>query len=171
MAISIAVSACLLGTPCRYDGQARPCSAVLKLTENPNVQLVPICPEVMGGLPTPRAGSEIVRIDRTSCLEADARLRQDDAMGVVQDLRAGRARILTADGQDNTAAFLAGAEAALATCQEHHCTQAILKAKSPSCGSGLVYDGTFSGTLVQGWGATAALLAQHGIRVVDENAI
>ena len=101
--MNIAVSACLLGTPCRYDGGSKPCDAVLALGERHT--LVPICPEVMGGLPTPRLPSEIV------CAEPCC--------------------VRNAEGADNTGAFVRGAELALACAQEHACELAILKAKSP----------------------------------------
>ena len=140
----IAVSACLLGTPCRYDGAARPNAAVQALRERH--EIVPVCPECAGGLPTPRVPSEIVR--------------SGDGL-----------RVCAADGADNTEAFLAGARRELARAQEVGCTLAVLKSKSPSCGSGRIYDGTFSGVLADGWGITAALFRDAGIRVIDETQI
>lgn len=145
--IYIAVSACLLGEACRYDGASKPSPPVQGLADLPGVELVPICPEVAGGLPTPRAASEIVRMPD------------------------GAARVKTRDGTDNTAAFVAGAHAVLETCREHGCETAVLKSKSPSCGSGTIYDGTFSGALVPGWGIAAQLLRDAGIAVVDEDGI
>ena len=139
--MNIAVSACLLGTPCRYDGGSKPCEAVIALGERHT--LVPVCPEVMGGLSTPRTPSEIV------CAEPYC----------VRD----------AEGADNTEAFVRGAELALACAQEHACELAILKAKSPSCGIGRVYDGTFTGTVIPGDGVTAQLLKANGIQVVGES--
>ena len=144
--ISVAVSACLLGEPCRYDGASRPCQAVLRLREMPDVEFVPVCPEVAGGLPTPRIPSEIIpgKAIKTVC---------------------------NTNGDDNTEAFRKGAETCLAEARARGCKLAILKAKSPSCGSGLVYDGTFSGKLTAGWGVAAELFRQAGITVVDEKAL
>lgn len=133
----ILVSACLLGEPCRYDAKGQPCDAVIALADTH--ELVPVCPEVLGGLPTPRVPSEI----------------QPDG------------RVVDAAGTDRTAAFEAGASEALRIAQEHGCTRAILKQNSPSCGTQLVYDGTFSGTLVPGRGKTAALLSEAGIDVLS----
>lgn len=138
----IAVSACLLGTPCRYDGAARPNAAVQALRERH--EIVPVCPESMGGLPIPRLPNEIVA-------GADG-LRAVDSAGV-----------------DNTAAFVAGAQAALERARRAGCAAAVLKSKSPSCGSGRIYDGTFTGTLADGWGVAAALFRDAGIPVVDED--
>lgn len=137
----IAVSACLLGTPCRYDGAARPNAAVQALRKRH--EIVPVCPESMGGLPIPRLPNEI-------------------AAGV------DGLRVVDSAGVDNTAAFVAGAQAALERARQAGCTAAVLKSKSPSCGSGRVYDGTFTGTLTDGWGVAAALFRDAGIRVIDE---
>ena len=138
---AILVSACLLGVPCRYDGASKPCSAVESLRAH--YRLIPICPEQSGGLPTPRPASEI---------GTDGRVRNRP-------------------GADVTAEYLAGAEAALRVAQENGCRLAVLKEKSPSCGVGKVYDGSFSGKLVTGDGITVRLLQKHGIRVVGESEI
>ena len=137
----IAVSACLLGEPCRYDGESRPCDAVRKLHETH--ELVSVCPEVLGGLPTPRTPCEIITAERA-------------------------VRVAAADGADTTNAFLAGAAKTVEMVQEQGCTLAVLKAKSPSCGCGLVYDGTFTGTLVPGYGVAARALRAAGVRTLDE---
>ena len=137
----ILVSACLLGEPCRYDGKAMPCEAVIALAERRT--LIPVCPEVLGGLPTPRTPSEV----------------QSDG------------RVLDAKGIDRTAAFEAGAREALRIAQEHGCAQAILKENSPSCGVHRVYDGSFSGKRIPGAGKTAALLAASGIETVSDEEI
>lgn len=137
----IAVSACLLGEPCRYDGQARQCAAVRKLHETQ--ELVFVCPEMLGGLPVPRTPCEIATAERA-------------------------VRVTSADGVDVTDAFLGGAAKTVAQVQERGCKLAVLKAKSPSCGNGLVYDGSFSGTLVAGYGVTARALREAGVRVMDE---
>ncbi|MCE5188654.1 MAG: DUF523 domain-containing protein [Eubacteriales bacterium] len=131
------VSACLLGTPCRYDGSGKADARILALAKSR--RLIPVCPEQLGGLSTPRPPAERV------C-----------------------ERVLTIDGADVTAAFSRGAEETLRLVQLLGCGAAILKARSPSCGSGRIYDGTFSGTLVSGDGVTAALLRQSGIAVYTE---
>ena len=108
----IAVSACLLGESCRYDGKSRPCEDVLKLHDA--CEMVPVCPEVLGGLPVPHAPCEIAAAERAL-------------------------RVTDADGVDVTDAFLAGATKTVELAQEQGCKLAVLKAKSPSCGCGLVY--------------------------------
>jgi len=133
----ILVSACLLGTPCRYDGSGKADARLLKL--GAKRQLIPVCPELLGGLPTPRPPAE----------------------------RVG-ARILDQSGADVTAAYLRGAQETLRLARLLGCKTAILKARSPSCGAGQIYDGTFSGTLVAGQGVTAALLSQNGVTVFTE---
>ena len=138
--MNILVSRCLLGEPCRYDGKSKPVSLVREL-EAQGHTLIPVCPEVLGGLPTPRPPAEV----------------QPDG------------RVVNREGQDVTAAYRAGAEQALALARAHNCGLAILKAKSPSCGNLQRYDGTFTGTLIPGQGVTAALLTQAGIRVLDED--
>ena len=137
---NILVSACLLGEPCRYDGKSKPCERVITLKNTYN--LIPICPEVMGGLPTPRTPSEI-------CGE----------------------RVLMKDGRDVTENYNRGAQKALEIARENACTVAILKEKSPSCGSGLIHNGSFDGGLVEGDGITTQLLKQNGIRVLGESEI
>ena len=113
------VSACLLGTPCRYDGKSKADARVQALVGK--YEIVPVCPEQLGGLPTPRVPSE----------------------------RRGE-RVVTAGGRDVTEAYRRGAEAALALCQQNGCEAAVLKEKSPSCGCGQIYDGTFSRRLIAG---------------------
>lgn len=139
--MAVAVSACLLGEPCRYDGEARANEAVLRLAEMRDV--VPVCPEVLGGLPVPHPPCEIACAERAL-------------------------RVADAAGTDVTQAFLEGASRAVDQAKEVGCTLAILKAKSPSCGSGLIYDGTFSGSLAPGYGVAARAFRAAGIRVVDE---
>ena len=134
---NILISACLLGHPCRYDGRSKPCGKVMALAEEYN--LIPICPEVLGGLPTPRVPSEIV---------GD--------------------RVLMRDGRDVTENYRRGAERALEIAAENGCTVAILKSRSPSCGKGEVYDGTFSGTLTDGDGIATKMLSDAGILVLTE---
>ena len=154
--MKIAVSACLLGETCRYDGRSKPCARVQELVALGH-ELVPICPEVTGGLPTPRTPCEIVRAPWMKGKKAHT-ANEPSWM------------ILDASGTDRTAAYARGAQAELARAKEAGCELAILKAKSPSCGSGEVYDGTFSGTLVPGWGIAAAAFRDAGIAVIDETA-
>ncbi len=136
--MKILVSACLLGVRCRYDGKSKPHPAVERLMEQHT--LIPVCGEILGGLPTPRVSAE----------------------------RQG-ARVVTADGRDVTAAYRRGAEEVLRLAKLYGCKAAILKERSPSCGSGRIYDGTFTGTLTDGWGVTAELLRDHGICVIGES--
>ena len=128
------VSACLAGFPCRYDGKARPCAQVVELVRAGKA--IPVCPEQLGGLPTPR----------TSC-----------------EIRDGR--VVDADGRDRTEAFRRGARAVLQIAQTYGATEALLQSRSPSCGSGRIYDGSFTKTLTAGDGVTARLLKENGIQV------
>lgn len=136
----ILISCCLLGAPCRYDGQSRPAPEIRQLEQAGHV-LIPICPEEAGGLSTPRPPAE----------------RQQDG------------RVVNQAGEDVTAAYGQGAKAAVALARQHSCQAAVLKAKSPSCGSGVIYDGTFSGRLISGWGVAAEQLQAIGLTVTDEN--
>lgn len=137
---SILISACLLGEKCRYDGESKIAPKVIALSEKYN--LIAVCPEVLGGLKTPRVPCEI----------------------------AG-SRVLGKDKTDKTAEYMRGAKEALRLAKENNCKTAILKSKSPSCGKGLIYDGTFSGKLKVGDGVTAKLLTENGIRVLTEEEI
>jgi uncharacterized protein YbbK (DUF523 family) len=134
------VSRCLLGEPCRYDGQSRPL-AELEALRQAGHTLVPVCPEVLGGLPVPRAPAE---------LQPDGRVR-------------------CADGQDVTEAYRLGAERALELARKAGCQAALLKENSPSCGFGRIYSGDFSKTLISGSGVAARLLAEHGIPIYGES--
>jgi len=140
MAVSILVSACLLGTRCRYDGSHKLHEKVSALRRNPNVKLIPICPEVLGGLTIPHEPSE-----------------QKEG------------RVISRDGRDVTEEFILGAQKALEIATRHDCRYAILKERSPSCGKGEIYDGSFTGKLVPGNGVSAALLMQHGVKVYGES--
>lgn len=142
--LKIAISSCLLGEPCRYDGRSCPSVAAQSLRGLDGIELVPVCPEVLGGLPVPRPPSEIAAAERVL-------------------------RVTNAEGADVTPAYLTGAQSTLEAVQESGCKLAVLKAKSPACGNSLVYDGTFSGTLVPGYGAAARLLRAEGVRVIDED--
>lgn len=146
----ILVSACLLGRPVRYDARGRRCAEPLFERWRAEGRLVPLCPEVGGGLPVPRPAAEI-------------------SGGSGADVLDGRARVLTRDGDDVTACFLEGARLALEQASSCGARLAILKEGSPSCGSGRVHDGTFAGRTVAGEGVTAALLERHGIAVFAED--
>ena len=133
----IIVSACLLGTPCRYDGKSKPSEAVIALGEK--YELVPVCPECLGGLPTPRLPCEIQN-----------------------------GKVVRIDGVDCTREYTLGAEKSLEIARENGAEIAIFKAKSPSCGKYQIYDGTYSGTLISGQGVTSKLFMENQITVIDE---
>ncbi|MDN5344873.1 MAG: hypothetical protein PWQ18_985 [Clostridia bacterium] len=143
----ILVSACLAGQKCKYNDGHNLVPAIAELVRQGRA--VPVCPETLGGLPTPRPPAEI---------------RGGDG----RDVLAGRARVVDREGRDVTAAFLRGAQATLAKAQEIGAGLVVLKEKSPSCGSGLIYDGTFSGTTRPGPGVTVALLREQGFKVIGE---
>src|SRR5688572_3379415 len=150
--VRVLVSACLLGERVRYDGaDARSGSTILGtwLAEG---RVVPFCPEVAGGLGVPRPPAEI----------------QGDGGAAVLD---GSARITTREGADVTDGFLRGARRALEAATAAGARVAVLKQGSPSCGSGAIHDGSFSGRRRPGQGVTAALLARHGIRVFSDREI
>lgn len=140
----ILVSACLAGMRCRYDGRGSANPQVLELVRKGLA--IPVCPEQLGGLTTPRLPAEIQGGD-----------------GV--DVLSGGARVLAEDGGDLSRAFLQGAFETLRVCRRYRIESAVLKARSPSCGCGWIYDGSFSGALREGRGVTAALLLQHGIEI------
>ena len=133
--MKILVSACLLGVPCRYDGKSKkhPELEALRLQGH---KLIAVCPEVQGGLPTPRPPAERHR-----------------------------------EGTDVTAQYQAGAEIALNTAREQGCELAVLKERSPSCGSGEIYDGTFTGHLIPGDGVAAQRLREAGVPVLGESQV
>lgn len=143
----ILVSACLLGMPTAYDGRGRPVEKLIRLAALGRV--LPLCPEVAGGLPTPRPPAEIVG-------------------GSGGDVLDGRARVLTAAGEDVTEAYIRGAEIALALVRRYGIRLAVMKARSPSCSPSGIYDGTHSRRLIPGEGVTVALLRREGVRVVSE---
>ncbi len=137
---SILVSACLLGIKCRYDGKPKACEEVIRLADKYN--LIPFCPEIYGGLPTPRTPSE----------------------------RIGD-RVMMKDGTDVTENYKRGAEEAYRICEIYGIKRAILKERSPSCGKDKNYDGTFTGTLIDRDGVTAEYLKERGIRIFGETEI
>ena len=138
--MNILVSACLLGVNCRYSGKGELCQELQKLMKEHH--LIPVCPEQLGGLPTPRPPAE----------------RRGD-------------RVVTRAGGDVTAQYRRGAEEAWKLCRLLDCQAAVLKERSPSCGSGEIYDGTFTGTRVPGDGVTAETLRAQGIRILGETQI
>jgi uncharacterized protein YbbK (DUF523 family) len=144
---TILVSACLLGTCCNHNGRGSPRSNVQRLAQQ--ARLVPICPEVVGGLTTPRPAAEL-------------------SGGDGADVLAGTARVTGADGADVTGAYLRGAAAAVELAGATGAFRAVLKARSPSCGAAEVYDGTFTRSLRAGSGVTAAALRAAGIEVVSD---
>lgn len=150
--LTIAISACLLGKPCRYDGKSKECAPLSALKDNENIRLIPVCPEVQGGLSIPHAPSEIVW--------EDAQNEQGETIK--------ERRVVNSEGADVTSAFEQGAQNALTRAQGAGAKLAILKAKSPSCGSKTVYDGTFTGKLVEGQGIAAQLFQENDITVIDE---
>ena len=140
MSSKILVSACLMGKPVRYDGRYASTghSQLLKLQEEGRVVL--LCPEVAGGLPTPRPPAEI-----------------------------NKGHVITQQGKDMTAAFHLGADKALQLCLAHNIKIAVLKENSPSCGSNYIYDGNFTGTKIAGSGVVTDLLRANGITVFSED--
>ena len=135
----ILISACLLGARCRYDGVSKLQPWISDLAERHI--LVPVCPEQLGGLPTPRPPAE----------------------------RLPDGRVVTREGKDVTAEYRSGAEQALALARKQGCVLAVLKERSPSCGRGRIYDGTFSRTLIPGSGVAAQLLEENRIPVYGES--
>jgi uncharacterized protein YbbK (DUF523 family) len=133
----VLVSACLCGLPCRYDGSLTPLPAVLDLVRQGRA--IPVCPEQLGGLPTPRLAIE---------------------------LRNGRA--FAKDGRDLTEEVARGSQASADLARLAGCRAALLKARSPTCGSGRIYDGTFSGKLIPGDGMLAGLLRAQGLAILSE---
>ena len=136
--MNILVSACLLGTDCKYNGGNNFNKKVSYLADRHTI--IPVCPEKLGGLPIPRPPAEI------KC-----------------------GRVINKDGEDVTKAFITGAEAVLKIAKKYDCKIAVLKANSPSCGSGKIYDGNFNKTLISGNGICAKMLIDNNIKVLTEN--
>ena len=146
----ILISACLLGKKVRYDGLDSLCEhPILQLWRDEN-RLISTCPEMEGGLPTPRPASEIVG--------------KGGGKAVIE----GKAEVMTNEGVSNTDAYLKGAQKALDLAIKYQVAMVLLKARSPSCGNELISDGTFQGKKIPGMGTTAALLTQHGFKVFNE---
>ena len=140
--MNILVSACLFGVNCKYSGENNYVEKIHGLKDNHTLILV--CPEQLGGLDTPRSPAEI-------------------------QIHNGSLTVRTKEGTDVTDEFVKGAELTLKIANAHECKLAILKANSPSCGARQIYDGSFSGKLVEGVGITADLLMKNGIAVVSEH--
>ena len=138
----ILVSACLAGINCRWDGENRLSSEIKELVDKKKV--IAVCPEVLGGRGIPRTKTEF-------------------RGGSGEDVLDGKAKVYDENGKDVSAEFIKGAEATLDIAKKHNIKKALLKSKSPSCGVGKIYDGSFKGKLVDGDGVTAALLKREGI--------
>ena len=134
----IMVSACLLGQKCKYDGGDNLSESVLAFVEGHEV--IPVCPEVAGGLPVPRLACEI-----------------------------SNGKVINKAGEDKDREFRAGADKCLALAKEKEIDLVILQPRSPSCGVGRIYDGTFSGKLIEGSGVFASLLLENGFKVMNAN--
>ena len=146
----ILISACLLGRNVKYSGGNNLCPWLAKYYNT--ADFIAICPECFGVLPIPRPPAEIQG-------------------GSGEDVLNGNAKVTDKDGKDVTQNFINGAQKALAYAKKHNANYAILKARSPSCGCGMIYDGTFSGGKKAGNGVTAALFLQNGIKVYTEETI
>ena len=140
----ILISACFLGERVRYNGEVKPLLSVLVQKWQKQGRLMAICPEVISGLPVPRAPAEIEQSTK---------------------------KVLTIESVDVTEQFDKGAELALRLCQRHNIRLALLKESSPSCGSSNIYDGTFSQQKIIGEGVTTKLLRENGIKVFSEGTI
>lgn len=150
---NILVSACLLGRPVRYDGKGKPLAHPAIDRWRAEGRLVAFCPEQAGGLPTPRPPAEI----------------EGGASG--EDVIEGRARVIEKTGRDVSNAFVEGGRKAVEFARANGCAYALLIDGSPSCGSGFIYDGSFSGVRHPGLGVTAALLRRAGIAVFSDREI
>ena len=146
----ILISACLLGRNVKYSGGNNLCPWLAKYYNTDD--FIAICPECFGVLPIPRPPAEI-----------------QGSSG--EDVLNGNAKVADKDGKDVTQNFISGAQKALAYAKKHNANYAILKARSPSCGCGMIYDGSFNGGKKAGNGVTAALFLQHGIKVYTEETI
>ena len=146
----ILISACLLGRNVKYSGGNNLCPRLAKYYNTDD--FIAICPECFGVLPIPRPPAEIQG-------------------GSGEDVLSGNATVADKNGKDVTQNFISGAQKALAYAKKHNANCAILKSRSPSCGCGMIYDGSFNGGKKAGNGVTAALFLQHGIKVYTEETI
>jgi uncharacterized protein YbbK (DUF523 family) len=143
------ISACLLGVKCRYDGCSKPSEKVCELFLQNKKNYIPVCPEQLGGLPTPRIPAEI-----------------QNSTG--EDVLLGKAKILDKNGKDMSENFIRGAEETLKIAKMFGVDEFIGRHNSPSCGCGKIHDGTFTDILKEGNGITVALLKQSGIKVISD---
>lgn len=143
----IAISACLMGSHCRYNGSSAMNNKLFELVKNQDVLL--FCPEIMANLPTPRAPVEIVG-------------------GNGHDVIKGQAMVLSKNGINMTEAFMDGAQSVIDLFNNHTVSAVVLKERSPSCGVNEIYDGRFLGTLVKGCGVLTALLLHHGVKMFSD---
>ena len=143
----LVVSACLCGINCKYNGANN--AQEYFINELREGHVIPICPEQLGGLTTPRAACEILG-------------------GSGEDVLAAQARVIDADGYDLTLQFIQGARECLSLVKRAGINEAVLQRRSPSCGAGKIYNGSFSGQLIDGDGVTTALLKKHGIKVWND---
>lgn len=143
--MNILISACLLGKAVRYNGTDLLLNHPLISQWRAQGRLIPVCPEVTGGLPVPRPASEII--------------------GYEPD---GRPLVMNIHQEDVSDQFIRGAHIALELAQQHQCKAALMTEGSPSCGSAIIHDGEFSGKTIPGMGITSALLTQHGISVFNQ---
>ena len=141
------ISACLCGINCKYNGANNSHPCFLELLQQG--ELLPVCPEQLGGLPTPRLACEILG-------------------GSGAEVIQGQAQVINKAGKDLSAFFIKGAQVSLQQAQQAGVSEAILQSRSPSCGCGKIYDGTFTGKLITGDGVTAALLKMNGIKVWND---
>ncbi len=141
------MSACLAGVNCKYNGESNLHPALKDLAEQGDVLLV--CPEELGGLEVPRSPSEIMQ-------------------GTGEDVLCGTAAVINREGKDITSNFVKGAQTALDLAKDQKIDLAILRRRSPSCGCGFIYDGTFTSTLRSGDGVFVALLKRNGINVLSD---
>lgn len=143
----ILVSSCLAGENCRYDGNNRLVEEIEQLIQQKKAKMV--CPELLGGFSVPREPAEIVG-------------------GTGEDVLKGNAKVIDKSGNDVTFLYIEGAKKTLMIAKEMKAETVILKENSPSCGSSMIYNGTFTGERLAGNGVTAALLKKEGFRVMSE---
>ena len=146
----IAISACLMGNPCRYNGSSALNNELFQLVKGRNVLL--FCPEIMANLPTPRAPLEIIG-------------------GNGHDVTKGQAMVVNRDGVNMTDEFLNGTQCAMALFVNNKVSVVVLKERSPSCGVNEIYDGSFSGRLIKGCGVLTARLLQSGLKIFSDEEI
>jgi uncharacterized protein YbbK (DUF523 family) len=144
----VLVSGCLLGINCKYNGGNNKSEKLMNILDR--YGFIPVCPEQLGGMTTPRKPNELIE-------QKEGRL---DSIFVADK-----------EGKDNTEHFIRGGEETLNIAKKFNIKYAILKERSPSCGSNFIYDGTFSGVIVPGMGVTAKLLTENGIKVYSEEQI